>query len=356
MKLFKRPIILAVCAAIASLSFSGCNILFGNRCNHTGSNNGSYDEQSHYRICSDCGEKYAVKNHTMIMTYLNGNDKSQHFMKCQYCEYSQSYAPHVLSDWDYSRGYSIRECTAEGCGYKETCSHADTRKYVVSDDGHYTTCEYCKANVTDKTEHIYKTYTDITETSHSLSCECGKVSSEIIPHDFKYHQKDDSHWQTCICGFETDKEACTYGDYESTNSSHYKVCLFCEGIGMMENHYHELTEDRKRVCPECLHEEKPYDILLGTWKYNYGWEVYKLTLNADWSYTLVYHKTSLSVGHEIESGDYSVNYYKGLDGKISGTIFLRPSTGYGSSSIGYEFKKGVTDKFMTTGDKVYYKQ
>lgn len=352
MKLLKRFMTLAVCATTAALSFSGCNILFGNRCSHTGSNNGAYDEQSHYRICSECGGKYDVKTHRM---YMNA-DETQHFMKCQYCEYSHSYQPHELTDWENVNRYGVRSCSTEGCNYKEDCYHVGTATYVVSDDGHYKTCENCKLDITDKTAHIYKTYTDVTETTHSLKCECGKVSSEIIPHDFEFKQKDGSHWQICACGFETDKEACTYGDYLSTKSVHYKVCSVCESKGMMNTHYHELTEDRIRLCPECLHVEEPYEILIGTWKYSRDGSAYRLILNADWSYSEVYFRTAISSGEIIERGDYSVNYYEGLNGKISGTIRFEQDTGYNSSYIEFEFSKGVTDSFRDSERRLYTKK
>lgn len=351
MKLFKRFITVAVCATIAILPLSGCSALFGSRCQHSGTD-GGYDEQSHYRICSECGGKYDVKSHYMLIKF----DETQHFMKCQYCDYATSYQPHDITDWENKYGNGVRSCSAEGCQYKETCNHAGTTAYVVSNDGHYTTCENCKLNLTDKTAHDYKTYTDLTDSTHSLSCVCGKVSSEVIPHDFKYKQKDGSHWQVCKCGFETDKEACTYGDYLAINNVHYKVCSFCESIGMMETHFHKLTDDRKRICPECLHEEEPYAILLGTWRYVSDGVVYKITLNADWSYTKVCYEGILSSGKVESSGDYSVKYYQGFDGKISGIIYFDSKTGYNNISIDYEFKKNVTDRFTGNDNRTYYKQ
>lgn len=125
---------------------------------------------------------------------------------------------------------------------------------------------------------------------------------------------------------------------------------------MMETHYHELTEDRKRLCPECLHEEEPYTLLLGTREYSYDGHAYKLTLNADWSYTVVYFKTAVSSGSVIDSGDYSVRYFEGLDGKISGTVSLRATTGYSSTSIEYEFRKGITNQFRDGDSRLYTKQ
>lgn len=351
MKLFKRFITIAVCATLATLPLSGCNLLFGSRCQHSGTDSG-YDEQSHYRICSECGGKYDVKTHRMYMAA----DETQHFMKCYYCEYANSYQSHDMGDWENVYGSGVRRCLTEDCQYKVTCNHSDTVAYVVSDDGHYRACENCKVNITDKTAHDFKTYTDLTETTHSLSCECGKVSSEAIAHDFKYKHNDDSHWQTCVCGFETEKEACTYGSYAQNTNAHYKVCSVCEGIGMMKTHSHELTEDRKRVCPECLHEEEPYALLLGTWKYSISGQAYRLTLNANWSYTLVFYEGIFSSGSIIGSGDYSVRYYVGLDGKISGTISLLSKTGYNGSSIEYEFRKGVTNQFRDRDNRLYTKQ
>ena len=350
MKLFKRFITVAVCATIAILPLSGCNALFGSRCNHSGANNGQYDEQSHYRICSECGGKYAVKNHSMHMTA----DETQHFMKCYYCDYSHSYQPHEMADWENVNRYGVRSCSTEGCNYKEDCYHVGTATYVVEDDGHYRTCENCKINITDLAAHTYKTYTDLTDSTHSLSCECGKTS-EPIAHDFKYKHADGSHWQTCACGYVTEQQACTYGDYVSNTSVHYKVCSVCEGTGMMKTHFHELTEDRTRQCPECLHVEEPYAILIGTWKYSRDGSAYRLILNADWSYSVLYFKTAISSGTLEHGGDYSVRYYEGLDGKISGTISLRADTGYYYTSIEFEFKKGVTKEFRDSERRLYVK-
>lgn len=355
MKLFKRVMTLAMCATSA-LSLSGCSMLFGNRCTHRSSNDRGYDEQSHYRICVDCGKKYDIKSHDIVMTYLNGNDTSQHFMKCLHCDYSHSYQPHVMSDWDHTNLNSIRNCTVEGCFYKDTCTHYGSIKYVVDDEGHYTTCVSCNADISDKTEHIYKIYSDLTETTHSLSCECGKVSSETAPHDFKYKRDKDSHWQTCACGFETDKVDCTYGDFVPSADTHYKVCSVCEGVGMSVTHSHTLTAERKMLCSVCGHEEEPYDLLVGTWKYSFDGHTYKLTLNDDWSYTLVYYSSAFSGGEIDGRGDYSVRFFTGVNGNISGTIYLRVVTGYNTSAIEFSFNKGVTDSFRDSTNRLYTKQ
>lgn len=348
MKLFKRLMTLTVCSMLAVFSFPGCSLF--NRCRHRGSYTNEYDEQSHYKICSDCGEKFDVDNHNTLMTYDKFN-RTQHYIKCQICNYRSPSQPHDLTEWSKAPLLSIRRCATEGCNYEERCTHANTITYVVEGDGHYTKCENCEADITEKTEHTYDIYTDLTETTHSLSCECGKVSGEIVSHDFEYECENGSHWQTCACGFTTDKVDCSYGDYVPDPDMHYKVCSVCEGKGMTGTHSYELTESRKRLCRDCSHEKRPLSILLGTWQYN-DYRIYRLTLTSDWSYTIKDYGGTL-----IETGNYNVHYYTSLKGEISGTISFYATDGhYSSNSIQFTFKKDVTDKFTDKNSRTYTKK
>lgn len=350
MGFFKRFSAIAACTVFAALSFSGCN-LFGDKCRHKTYQRGS-DERSHYKICDDCGAKYDVENHIMNISY-SASDKTQHFMQCAMCGYRDSYQPHDFSEWNYTYVNSMRRCQTKGCGYEEQCNHFETQKYVVSDYGHHTVCTHCNKKISDETAHIFNVYSDLTQSTHALSCKCGKIYGEAIPHDlqFEHDADNDNHWKVCECGYETEKEACTYGDFVAESYGHYRVCSVCDKKSLTESHNYKLSPDRKRLCSDCSYEKEKYVLLIGTWAYNLNFKRHKLTLNSDWTYTLY------TGGIFVEQGDYDVyNYFVGLKGDITGSISLFPSDSYDGKSIEFKFQSGVTNKFTDSDRITYVKQ
>lgn len=346
----KRIITSAVCLTIAALSFSGCSQIFGNRCKH-GSYTRGQDESVHYKICSECNEKFDVANHDIALSY-SAKDKTQHFKACKLCGYRTDYEPHVFGSWTHGNVSSSRKCTVTGCGYIEECSHSCPAEYVISGDSHYTECGNCGKKLSFETAHIFNVYSDVTDDAHTVTCKCGKIKAESVPHEFNYrHDADnDTHWQACECGFEGEKEACTYGEYLPGQNAHYRVCSVCESKSAFESHSFKLNADRQKLCTKCSYKLHPYALLLGTWQYNDG-RIMKLTIKGDWSYTIVNYG-----GEVVESGDFDVSYFEGIKGDITGTISLFPGKGFQNTYIEFKFRKDERDKFTDKNNRAYYRK
>lgn len=344
MKCFKRLIAIAGCAVIAVLSLSGCDVIFGgsNRCRHGGSYTRGSDESAHYKICQDCGATYDREEHFSELRY----DDSEHFNYCVICEYKYGVQEHTLTEWKLDSSRSTRKCTAQYCKYTESCEHAD-QHYVITDAEHYPVCDNCEYSFTrKKEEHKYSIYTDITDTTHSRRCVCGKVNSIPSPHELQYACDDGDHWQECACGFETGKEACSYGNYLYNENAHYKICSTCNLQSPGEAHSMYLTPTRQRQCEHCDYIQQPDGVLLGTWEYTVEGKTYRLILSSDWSYTI----TQKSSGETEEQGDYHTSKHNNLDGTVEGIIYLSANT-----YISYKFAKGETDKFRSEYG-YYYKK
>lgn len=347
MKIFKRFILIFTCAVFAVTSFSGCNLFGGgNGCKHRTYGSGS-DENSHYKICSDCGEKFDYESHNFILSYAE-NTPGQHFMRCQLCGYRTDFQPHQMSEWNHSSTISTRRCTTKNCGYEEKCNHSNTTKYVISGSGHHTVCTNCNKTLTAEENHVFNVYFNLTETSHSIKCACGKVHEESALHDLTYARGGGVHWQECECGYETEKVSCSYSEYRvdpTDKTRHYCTCTLC-GDTDYGAHNYEL-KNGERLCKECSHEKAHLARLLGTWKYTDGGKDYYLTLNEDWTYSIT------CTGEPTDSGIFDANYTQAANGSVSGHLSLENDGVF--KPLDFKFAIGETNQFKS-GDVTYKKQ
>lgn len=339
MKFLKRIVASACVAAAAAVSLSGCDIFGNSGCRHKDGGTLGSDETTHYKICVTCGEKYDIEEH--ILNFEHNSEK--HFMRCVLCSYVCDEKPHTFSEWNRGSSVSTRTCTVNGCKYKEECRHGH-KDYVVGDTAHHLQCDNCKYDFA-ASAHIFSKYTDVTETTHSKICECGKIDGEPVPHVLEYEKSDDKHWQVCACGFETAKEACTYGDWVRLDDAHYRICSVCNKKSDSEAHSFTLTSQRERKCDKCNYVQSPDALMVGTWECVAEGKRYQLILSSDWSYKEV----QKSDGAIVAQGDYYISKTTNLNGTVTGTIHLSASL-----SIEFKFQKGVTNRFHD-GYKEYVK-
>lgn len=351
MKLFKRIIAVAASSVIVVTSFSGCSAIFGgfnsNRCTQHNSAKVEYDENRHYYVCTDCGERHDPAEHTMKLSHSEDN-KAQHFMKCQYCEYKTSYEPHEFREWNYNHTYSVRQCN--DCGFIDKCVHTDS-KYVVADDYHYEYCDYCERQVTDNKNHKFVAYDDITETTHSVVCICGQKQDENVPHDYKLKAtKEGFHADVCSCGFMINEKAHSYSKLLSNGERHYTICS-CGSYGILQKHTFELTPERKRMCTVCKCSDRLVYQLIGTWEVSYNFIVtkkQKVTLSSDWSYVVRDYD-----GKVLAQGDYYFSRYElnDNDDHVGQIVF----SGYESKPLSFKMYKRFTSYFTDSAARIYTK-
>ena len=340
MKLLKRLISVAACVAAVAVSLSGCNFFGNSGCRHKDGGTVGSDGSTHYKICVTCGEKYDVEEH--ILNFEHNSQK--HFMRCVICSYVCDEQAHTFGEWNRGSTVSTRTCIVKECKYKEECRH-DHKDYVVADTEHHLKCGNCQFDFAGSA-HIFGKYADITETTHSKICECGKRNGDPVPHVLEYEKSDDEHWQVCACGYETAKEGCTYGDYICSDDTHYRICSVCQKKSDSETHDFNLTLGRERKCGVCGYVQSPDSLMVGTWECMVDRKTYQLILSSDWSYKEI----KKSTGEIIAEGDYYVYKTTNLDGTVTGSISLSASM-----SIEFKFKKGETAKFWD-GYKEYIKK
>lgn len=329
MKFFKRFTVVAACAVFSAASLSGCN-LFSKRCNHNTYVQG-FDENAHYKTCSDCGEKFDVEKHVLSLRHFPF-DTVNHYTACQLCQYMTDPRPHTMTDWDTScsKATNSRKCTTKGCTYEEICNHPKY-EYVCTEEKHTAICSNCKMSLAYRYDaknpdterfmtknHLYDTFKADDENTHKKSCICGKTVGESVPHVMRYTALNGEHWRECACGIYTEKEKCTYEfDYDGLKT-HYQKCTVCKKTAGEEEHAFKLTEARTRECPVCgciLPVERR---LIGTWQFTHtNLVTYLLTLNDDWSYTCVRKDSGKVEAH----GDYKVTDTRETNaGNYKGTI------------------------------------
>lgn len=314
MKPVKRIFTIIACAAIAVSPLSGCSIFGGNNgCKHN-TYHITTDDENHYKVCEDCDKTFFTEAHTMNFS-SSQNDKVNHFDECVICGYRNNFQPHELSEWSVSGNDSVRKCTVKGCKFEEKCTHPDM-VYVQNGNYHHTYCEHCNKTTADET-HVYD-YSEITETTHSRVCKCGKKSEENVPHTLELKKSGEGfHAEMCVCGYKINEQACDFGDYKTAGDIHYKRCSVCLTVAYEGKHRFELTPERKRVCTVCGYVDGVSSLLLGTWKYGVGTYTYRLTLNKDWSYSI----TRISNGATEAEGDYFVSAFnEDADGNYNGEI------------------------------------
>lgn len=310
MKALKRLIAIAACAVIAAGTFTGCGFIFEN----IGTSGGC--------------------QHELHLATKEG-DNEYHYIKCVWCAYTETY-PHEFDKWSESTDKSVRNCKV--CHYTDVCMH-ENQTYIISDTEHYAVCDYCNHSFEYwKKEHEYDQYIDVTETTHSTSCVCGKTETVNVGHTLNYEYNliygRNQHWQKCECGYETEKEDCTYGKYTVDETMHYAECLTC-GKGVSDKHRCTLTEDRVRKCAACGFIEEPYTIFLGTWKYMGPGSERFLTLYKNWSYVI-----EDVAGKVYSRGDYYISDYSWDSGYITGYLILSAD-----SLVRFKFESGKYGQF-----------
>ena len=138
----------------------------------------SINDEMHYDICENCGEKYPVKHTFAYSSY----DSKTHYKYCTQCDYeAKNTEAHTWGDWQEVSGNKYRYCTKCGYGqsYEESLHHFDEGKVTK-----YSTCS------TQGTK-VYKCTDE----------GCKETKEEKLPLDPSNHEKviEDYHKKDATC-------------------------------------------------------------------------------------------------------------------------------------------------------------
>ena len=138
----------------------------------------SINDEMHYDICENCGEKYPVKHTFAYSSY----DSKTHYKYCTQCDYeAKNTEAHTWGDWQEVSGNKYRYCTKCGYGqsYEESLHHFDEGKVTK-----YSTCS------TQGTK-VYKCTDE----------GCNETKEEKLPLDPSNHEKviEDYHKKDATC-------------------------------------------------------------------------------------------------------------------------------------------------------------
>ncbi len=135
--------------------------------------------------------------------------------------------------------------------------------------------KYCTGcGVTIWEEHVYSNLTSMDSSSHTLSCDCGRVFS-VLPHNQDLTSNGDlSHTVSCPCGYSTSQPH-SYGSYTMYGDNAHKQTCAC-GYYVIEDHDIEyLSSDnsyhliRCSICGTVFDEvSHEYTTTYYNWRYH----------------------------------------------------------------------------------------
>ncbi len=223
-----------------------CGEKYGEVIQHKWSSGLEYtDSKGHAHICSVCGDRDTVVQHS------GGTADCKNFAKCALCgtEYGKLGDHKWSTTWDYtdSKGHA-HSCTVAGCDeHQKTEKHTpgdkatETSAQTCTDCGYVITPALGHKHKTEKVKEVKATCTENGVESHYKCKECGALFEDsdaekpvdkddlIIPAtghtESKWKTNRNSHWKTCTtrgCKVEIP------GSKESHEFDENNVCVVCE--------------------------------------------------------------------------------------------------------------------------------
>ena len=174
------------------------------------------------QICLTC--KYIIepkKNHVHSYEKQRSYDEVGHWYQCTGCGNEKEYASHR-----YDNGCDP-DCNT--CGYERDNAHEYSEHWQMSNFEHWKVCAVCNLE-SDRQKH-----TPGEEATDQLAQVCTMCGFELMAklehvHDFgtEWFQKEDSHWQICICGEQSVPQSHIWDSgKELRNGSVIYTCTAC---------------------------------------------------------------------------------------------------------------------------------
>ena len=248
---------------------------------HAFSQTHAYDADGHYFACTTegCGERSAYGAHT----YGEGEKRGEYDVYiCTVCAYEVVSHEHRLSV-SYSRDSAVhwRECTVDGCLYRESMGSHTYGEGVLESDGllHFI-CSVCQYEKTETHLHDFSSVTSYDETGHYYVCTfrgCtvqdgfeahtfGEATIEgenevytclcgyrkVLPHTHDFSGETvitaTGHSRACTlaaCDAKSEEQRHTYGDAVLTDGKDVYTCTVC-GHTRSETHAHVISSGWQR--------------------------------------------------------------------------------------------------------------
>lgn len=212
------------------------------------------DENEHWRICTECGEKVS-EAHTFgektVVSEPTEKDVGVAKQTCTVCGYTvYSSIPALNHKHVFSGEYLFDETQhwqACSCGEKQTANHifgewTETKAATIKEKGEErrdcTVCDYYETRETDKIphEHVFGDY-QYDEVNHWQTCSCGE--KQTANHTFgewtetkaaTATEKGEERRDCTVCDYyetrETDKiqHKHVFGDYQYDENEHWQTC------------------------------------------------------------------------------------------------------------------------------------
>ncbi len=212
------------------------------------------DENEHWRICTECGEKVS-EAHTFgektVVSEPTEKDVGVAKQTCTVCGYTvYSSIPALNHKHVFSGEYLFDETQhwqACSCGEKQTANHTfgewtETKAATIKEEGEErrdcTVCDYYETRKTDKIphEHVFGDY-EYDEVKHWQTCSCGE--KQTANHTFgewtetkaaTATENGEERRDCTVCDYyetrETDKiqHKHVFGDYQYDENEHWQTC------------------------------------------------------------------------------------------------------------------------------------
>lgn len=197
--------------------------------------------------CTVCGK--TLHEHDFTGAWVQ--DENEHYHQCTGCNETQDNAAH-----DYQDG----ACTVCGKPDPDAHEHDFTGAWVQDVTTHYHKCTGCEAKqsigthsyqdvtciICGKThEHKYSTFSwDSDSLNHYRVCGVAGCNAQKDSAAHSY-----SHGICTVCKRPDPSYQCShsYGDWQTTNTQHYKECINCGGWNLLG--YHEFMDSG--ICEIC---------------------------------------------------------------------------------------------------------
>lgn len=272
---------------------------------------GSYvqGDTQHWKVCDKCKTKGTMSNHSGSVT---SNNNGKHTVNCTICN-KNAVVDCTMSKWINNswEDNHYRECTTNGCDYKEIQEHKDFVFEQYSSNQHKKVCGVCgDYEYVDCT----KKYTDNNDgKTHTVTCNDCKNTNTAEKHSFNYSTKK------CVCGAER------HDHKWAVSGSGNKITLSCtETVGVCSGELGELTITASNSGYNG--EAKPATVTITEGSH------LKELYPSDYSYTIKYY--------EKKNGTYSSTYNTPTKaGEYKAEVTLTQNGTSATASVEYQIEK-----------------
>lgn len=162
-----------------------------------------YDNDTHWRTCTDCGEIFDNQPHTWDAGHVSKapscKEEGVQTFSCTDCGATKTAALDKLTEHTYS---AVCDAACNICGHQRSVTHDYSADYTADSKTHWYACTVCKEK-TEEQKHVPGA--EATEETPQICTVCGWVIQAALGHthtpDTAWAQDPTGHWHICSgCG------------------------------------------------------------------------------------------------------------------------------------------------------------